>query len=45
MTSGPMALIAPSVMSLKNVTRTEFLLSYMNGASDIAAAGNRRGTR
>jgi hypothetical protein len=36
---------APSVLSLKDVTRTEFLLSYMNGASDIAAAGNRRGTR
>jgi hypothetical protein len=34
----------PSVMSLKNVTITEFLLLYMNGASDFTAAGNRRGT-
>ena len=39
------SLLASSVLSLKNVTRTEFLLSYVNGASDFAAAGNRRGTR
>ena len=32
-----------SVLSLKNVTITEFLLSSMDGASDFAAAGNRRG--
>jgi hypothetical protein len=40
---GTLRIRETSVLSLKNVTITELLLSYMNGASDFAAAGNRRG--